>query len=81
MTTTEIKEILGTISKGTTLSIAELQELVKNSTHLSAEDELPYTRTRKTDYPRWKHRLQSVLAEMKKSEMVEHDSVLHEYTF
>lgn len=77
----DIKQILAQIPAGTTLTVQQIQDLVKNSYALSPADWEPYTETRKTNYSKWQHQVQSALARMKENGIVVHDEATHSYTF
>ena len=77
----DIKAILAQIPAGTTLTVQQIQDLVKNSYALSPADWEPYTETRKTNYSKWQHQVQSALAELKRNSAVGHNEATHSYTF
>lgn len=77
----DVKAILSTIPKGKTLTISQIQALVKASFPLSAEDWAIHTNTRPTNYRRWLHRIQGVLSEYKRKGIVKHNKIMHSYTF
>ena len=81
MTASNVKSILATIPKGTTLSVNQIQNLVQTNYNLTPADWAKYTTTRKTNYPKWHHTIQSVLAEYKKNGTVIHHPDQEEYTF
>ena len=76
-----IKQILSRIPAGTKLAVSEIQDLVKDNCSLNSDDWKPYTKTRQTKYPRWCHRIQSVLAEYKEKKIVAHEPTTCSYTF
>lgn len=63
------------------MPVADIQKLVENIYDLSEEDWEPYTKTRTTNYPKWKHNLQTVLAEWKKEGIVRHEEDTNSYIF
>lgn len=77
----EIKKILGQIPTGTILTITDIQNFVRIKLSLTADDWKPYTTTRKTSYPKWKHNIQSVLAEYKREAKVIHFEYCQSYQF
>lgn len=77
----DIKAIFAQIPAGTTLTVQQIQDLVQNSYPLSPADWEPYTETRKTNYSKWQHQVQSALARMKENGIVVHDEATHSYTF
>ena len=77
----EIKAILAQIPLGTTLTVQQIQDFVRNSYPLSLADWEPYTETRNTSYTKWQHQVQSVLAELKRNGAVVHHEATHSYTF
>ncbi|MBO5320500.1 MAG: hypothetical protein J6B01_11940 [Ruminococcus sp.] len=77
----DVKAILSTIPKGETLTISQIQALVKASFPLSAGDWAIHTNTRPTNYRRWLHRIQGVLSEYKRKGIVKHNKIMHSYTF
>lgn len=77
----DIKAIFAQIPAGTTLTVQQIQDLVQNSYALSPADWEPYTETRKTNYSKWRHQVQSALARMKENGIVVHDEATHSYTF
>lgn len=77
----DIKAIFAQIPAGTTLTVQQIQDLVKNSYSLSPADWEPYTETRNTSYTKWQHQVQSALARMKENGIVVHDEATHSYTF
>ncbi len=77
----DVKAILNRIPHGTTLTISQIQALVKASFPLSAVDWAIHTKTRPTNYRRWLHRIQGVLSEYKRKGIVKHNSIMHSYTF
>lgn len=77
----DVKAILSTIPHGTTLTIGQIQALVKVSFPLSAYDWAVHTDTRPTNYPRWLHRIQGVLSEYKRKGIVKHNKLTNSYTF
>lgn len=88
LTAEKIKKILSTLSRldrttspTITLSITQIQEYVKQNYDLTPEDWAPHTRTRPTTYPQWKHRIQSVLSELKRNEIISQDDITHKYIF
>ena len=77
----DIKAIFAQIPAGTTLTVQQIQDLVKNSYPLSPADWEPYTETRNTSYTKWQHQVQSVLAELKRNGIAAHNVGTHSYTF
>ena len=77
----DIKAILSTIPHGTTLTIRQIQILVKMSFHLTAADWAVHTKTRHTNYRRWQPRIQGVMSEYKRKGIVMHNATTHSYTF
>lgn len=77
----DIKRILSQIPSGKTMPIKGIQKLVSDNFLLTDEDLQPHTHTRKTTYPRWKHRLQGVLHGLKSNNQVLHNKLTHQYTF
>ena len=77
----QIKEILGNMPKNVPISVDDVHTTVRCQSTLTKQDYEPYTQTRKTDYPTWKHRVQSVLADYKKKHRVIHDEDNHTYSF
>lgn len=77
----DIKAIFAQIPAGTTLTVQQIQDLVKNSYPLSPADWEPYTETRNTSYTKWQHQVQSVLAELKRNGIAAHNGATHSYTF
>ena len=76
-----IKQILGKIPKGTTMSISEIQDFVRANWPLTREDWAIHTDTRPTNYRKWLHRIQGVLSELKKKGIVVHHPDTCSYTF
>ncbi len=76
-----IKAVLESVKEGTTLTVWEIFSMVERVYGLTKEDLEPYTQTRSTKYPRWKHRIQSVLANYKKEGVVAHNPSECSYTF
>jgi len=76
----DVKAILSRIPHGTTLTISQIQALVKASFPLSAEDWAIHTKTRPTNYRRWLHRIQGVMSEYKRKGIVKHNKKTHSYT-
>lgn len=69
------------ITPTTTLSIGDIQDVVKSHYFLSADDKAPHTKTRPTVYPLWKHRVQGVLSDLKRKNQIKHNAATNEYTF
>ena len=67
-----VRQVLDSIPHGTIYHIRNIQTLVANSCGLTSGDKMPYTDTRDTSYPRWKHTIQSVLAYYKMEGRVVH---------
>lgn len=80
VTTTDVAGVLNTVPAGTTLTITEIQELVEKTLGLEAEDLEPYTTSRPTEYPKWKHRIQTTLARHKEKGLVVHHPETNSYT-
>jgi hypothetical protein len=76
-----IKAILASIKRGTTMSVSDIQNLVASQWPLSADDWEPHTKTRPTKYPKWIDRTQSVLKEYKEKGLIIHDPLNATYTF
>ena len=64
----DIKNIFGKITGGTTKTVTDIHKFVANNFTLTAADWAPHTVTRRTNYPKWKHKVQVVLAELKKAQ-------------
>ena len=77
----DIKAVLYKIPDGATLSIADIQTLVRTCLPLSNADWEIHTKTRPTNYRKWFHRIQGVLADYKRKGLVVHDPIHHLYTF
>lgn len=77
----DIKLVLSQIPVGTEMSVGDIQALVKKSCPLNNEDWAIHTKTRPTNYRKWLHRIQGVLAEYKRNGIVTHDPVTHIYMF
>ena len=77
----DIKKILGQILAGTTLTVRQIQDLVRTSFPLTDDDWAIHTDTRPTNYRRWLHRIQGVLAEYKRKGLVKHNPDTCTYTF
>lgn len=77
----DIKQILGQIPAGTTLTVKQIQKFVRANATLTSEDWEIHTKTRPTNYRRWRHRIQGVLAEYKKKGIVRHNPETSSYTF
>jgi len=77
----DIKSILGQLPKGVPTTVKTIQTCVERAFPLTNADWEPYTKTRATNYPIWKHRVQSVLSEYKKGQQVVHDPVTNSYSF
>lgn len=77
----DIKKILENIPAGTTLTISQIQDVVRNSYQLSQDDMKPHTQSRPTTYERWRHRIQGVLSDYKRKGIVEHNKLTKSYTF
>ena len=69
------------IPKGTTLTVTQIQNLVKDNFQLTEQDWEIHTKTRSTNYRRWLHRVQAVLSEYKKKGLVKHKPSTNSYTF
>ena len=67
------------LPKGQWLHIHAIQNTVSRHYSLSTKDQMPYTQTRVTHYPLWKHRLQSFLASEKIKGSLQHDPVTNSY--
>lgn len=76
----KIKKIIGEVPAGRTIAVTEYQDLVESNYPLDEEDRAPYTKTRVTKYPHWKHVLQSVLHEYKEKGLLIHDEARQSYT-
>ena len=81
ITAKDIKKILDKIPKGTTMTVKKIHELVEEEFTLTDDDWKPHTETRETNYPKWKHKVQAVLAELKKAQKVVHNPGTNSYTF
>ena len=82
VSTTQIREFLATLPVNKVFHLSEIMELIEREPgFLSDEDWKAHTNTRPTTYPQWKHRLQNVLEDLKKSGKVKHDPDSHTYTF
>ena len=77
----DIKGVLSQIPSGTTISISDIQELVKDTLGLTSQDWEIHTNTRPTNYRKWLHRIQGVLSEYKRKGKVTHNPSMHTYTF
>ena len=77
----DIKQIFGQIPAGETLTVSDIQDLVKRSFLLSSADWAIHTNTRPTNYRKWPHRIQGVLAEYKRKGLVKHNPATCSYTF
>lgn len=81
MKRTAILNIFSDLKPGYAYPVEDILERVEMSGLLTAEDFEPHTRSRKTNYPRWKDQVQSVLYDLKMQQKVIHDEVNHRYTF
>lgn len=82
LTCTNIKLLLrGNITSGTTLHVSQIHTIIQKNATLTIEDWAPHTRTRPTKYPRWKHRVQGVLATFKKNGVILHSPSSNTYKF
>lgn len=57
---------------GEIFHIRNILNMIERNFGLSDEDWEPHTKTRKTTYPRWKHRVQATLSSMKKENILDH---------
>lgn len=73
MTNTDIKEFLKRYPRNQQIYLATIQNDIINSGLLQSDDKQPHTDTRTTNYPRWMHRLQSVLSELKSKNQSNND--------
>ena len=76
-----IKSIFDLFPKGVPMTVETIQASVARAFPLTNADWKPYTKTRATNYPKWKHRVQSVLSEYKKNKIVGHDPETNSYSF
>ena len=86
LTEAKAKEILSNIPSGAALSVSSIQTLVESTlnyaqTPLTPEDNAPYTNTRKTKYPHWKHEVQKALYHLKENGTIQYNADTHVYTF
>lgn len=81
MSSKDFKKILMEIPAGSTMTVREIQDFVKDHAFLTEEDWKIHTKTRPTNYRRWLHRLQAVLHEFKRKGIVIHHPSLCAYTF
>ena len=80
ITSSDIKRIINSnMLKGQWVNISNIQDLIQRNYPLTTEDWGPYTTTRETDYPIWKHRIQSVLGSMKSAGTIQHDTNTNSY--
>lgn len=77
----DIKSIFGQFPKGVPMTVKTIQASVARAFPLTNADWKPYTQTRATNYPIWKHRVQSVLSEYKKDHNVVHNPKTNSYSF
>lgn len=77
----DIKKIIGQIPAGTTLTVGQIQDLVRSSYPLTSADWAIHTNTRPTNYRKWLHRIQGVLSEYKRKGIVQHHPATCSYTF
>ena len=77
----DIKRIFGGFSKGVPMTVGTIQASVARAFPLTKDDWEPYTKIRATNYPIWKHRVQSVLSEYKKKQKVGHNPKTNSYSF
>lgn len=76
-----IAQVFNTFPKNTPISLADIQDAVKQIV-APADLNIPYTTTRPSgSYPMWKHRVQATLSEYKKQGKVIHDAKNHTYSF
>jgi len=81
ITSSDIRDIFATITKGQTFTVTEIQDLVEKSYELSTEDWEPHTDSRPNNYPKWKGYVQSVLSDYKDANKIAHAPETHSYTF
>ena len=82
ITSTDIKKIIAlSMPKGRWIHINDIQDIVERNYPLTSQDWNPYTNTRKTNYPIWKHRIQGVLSTMKSEGKIIHDETNNCYMF
>jgi hypothetical protein len=80
ITSSDIKRIINAyMQRGHWINISNIQALVQQHYTLTAADWAPHTNSRPTTYPVWKHRIQGVLSNMKKKNMIQHDEVSESY--
>ena len=77
----DIKKILGQVPTGTTLTVHQIQDLGRANFTLTSADWEIHTNTRPTNYRKWLHRIQGVLAEYKRKGIVKHNPATCSYTF
>lgn len=76
-----IKDILSKLPKGSTLTVRQIQDVVQKQCSPVPADWQPYVKTRHTHYPKWHHKIQGVLYELKKKELIIHNPSNSSYTF
>lgn len=76
-----IKDILSKLPKGSTLTVRQIQYVVQKQYPLIPRDWEPYVKTRHTHYPKWHHKIQGVLYELKKKGLIIHNPLNSSYTF
>lgn len=82
LTGSEIKNLLkSNITPGATLHVSKIHMIIKTNAVLTNEDWAPHTTTRPTKYPRWKHRVQGVLATFKKNGVILYSPSSNTYKF
>lgn len=80
ITSSDIKRIINSyMPKGQWVHISYIQNLIQKYYPLAVADWAPYTNSRKTNYPIWKHRIQGVLSGMKLANTIQHYKAAHSY--
>lgn len=82
LTSTLIRNFIDNhIEPGTIVSVTKIHDMIQQYFRLNSDDWKPHTKTRKTKYPRWKHRVQGVLSALKRNGTITHNRTSHMYQF
>lgn len=73
------KILINNVKPNTSIDVSTIYSIVETNYILTNADLVPYTKSRKTNYPRWKHQVDNELQSLKKRGKA--SSITGNYTF